>query len=74
MMLRIETPCAASSGAGTQWKDDGDLSSAPISSAGDRHDQSVLLKGVREAMNSVSVLMIRTVDPKAADPKSHKQD
>jgi hypothetical protein len=58
-MLKIETPYAASSGAGTQWKDDGDLSSAPISSAGDRHDQSVLLKGMGEAMDSVFVLKIK---------------
>ena len=27
-----------------------------------------------EAMDSVSVLKTRTVDPKAVDPKSHKQD
>jgi hypothetical protein len=28
----------------------------------------------REAMNSVAVLKIRTVNPKAVDPKSHNQD
>jgi hypothetical protein len=32
------------------------------------------LKGAGEAMNAVAVLKIRTVNPKAVDPKSHKQD
>jgi hypothetical protein len=44
-----EDSCAAASGAGTM-EDDGNLSSALCSSAGDRHDQNVLLKsgGSRE--------------------------
>ncbi len=36
--------------------------------------KNVLLKGVGETMNSVSVLKIRTVNPKAVDPKSLNQD
>jgi hypothetical protein len=35
---------------------------------------NVLLKGVGETMNSVSVLKIRTVNPKTVDPKSLNQD
>ncbi len=35
--------------------------------------KNVLLKGVGEAMNSVSVLKIRTVNPKTVDQKSLNQ-
>ena len=36
--------------------------------------KNVVLKGVGQVMNSVSVLKIRTVNPKAVDPKSLNQD